>query len=122
MIAPLSIGVQACKKGNVELGSVAVIFGAGSIGLTTLLAAQAYGASKTLAIGKKTMFPNRSSVRTFDGFIQYVYVAIILRNQTFCIKSRWNSQVQIHRKFVNGMSIIACVWYTVSTGTTLQGF
>lgn len=52
MIEPLSVGVHACKKGNVELGTVAVIFGAGSIGLTTLMAAQAYGAAKTLVLGK----------------------------------------------------------------------
>lgn len=53
MVETLSVGVQACKKGGVHMGTVAIIFGAGPVGLTTLLAAQAYGASQTVIVGKR---------------------------------------------------------------------
>lgn len=48
ILEPLSVGVHACKRANVAVGSVALILGAGPIGLVTLLAAKAYGASKVL--------------------------------------------------------------------------
>lgn len=48
ILEPLSVGVHACKRANVTVGSVALILGAGPIGLVTLLSAKAFGASKVL--------------------------------------------------------------------------
>ncbi|XP_049791931.1 sorbitol dehydrogenase-like [Schistocerca nitens] len=48
LIQPLSVGVQACFKAEVTLGSVVLITGAGPIGLVTLVAAKAMGASKVI--------------------------------------------------------------------------
>ena len=45
LLEPLSVAVHACKRGNVSFGSVVLILGAGPIGLVTLLAAKAYGAT-----------------------------------------------------------------------------
>lgn len=46
LLEPLSVGVHACKRGNVKLGSNVLIFGAGPIGLSALVAAQSMGANK----------------------------------------------------------------------------
>ncbi len=46
MIEPLAIGFHAAKQGNAEVGQTAVVFGAGCIGLVSLLALKASGVSK----------------------------------------------------------------------------
>nr|CAH7714397.1 unnamed protein product [Callosobruchus chinensis] len=46
IMEPLSVGVHACKKAGIKIGDVCLILGAGPIGLVTLLAAKAMGASK----------------------------------------------------------------------------
>jgi len=46
LLEPLSVGVHACKKGGVKVGSAVLILGAGPIGLVTLATAKAMGASK----------------------------------------------------------------------------
>jgi len=48
LLEPLSVAVHACKRANVVLGSEILILGAGPIGLVSLLAAKAMGASKVL--------------------------------------------------------------------------
>lgn len=45
LVEPLSVGVMACQKGSVTLGQSILICGSGPIGLVTLLAAKAFGAS-----------------------------------------------------------------------------
>ena len=45
LIEPLSVGLHAANQGNVQLGDSVVILGAGWIGLVTLLACKAHGAS-----------------------------------------------------------------------------
>lgn len=49
---PLSVGVHACRKAGVSLGSKVLVLGAGPIGLVTVLVAKAMGASKVIATGK----------------------------------------------------------------------
>ncbi len=46
MIEPLAIGFHAAKQGRAEIGQTAVVFGAGCIGLVSLLALKAKGVSK----------------------------------------------------------------------------
>ena len=46
LVEPLAVGLSAAEKGGVKLGDTVVIFGAGCVGLVTLLAAKARGASK----------------------------------------------------------------------------
>ncbi|KAL1506468.1 hypothetical protein ABEB36_005831 [Hypothenemus hampei] len=48
LMEPLSVGVHATKRGKVKVGDVVLILGAGPIGLVTLLAAKARGASKII--------------------------------------------------------------------------
>ena len=45
LVEPLSVGMHAAKQGRVTLGSSVVILGAGCIGLCTLLACKAFGAT-----------------------------------------------------------------------------
>lgn len=45
LLEPLSVGVHACRRGEVGLGSVVLILGAGPVGLVTMLAAKAMGAT-----------------------------------------------------------------------------
>lgn len=52
MIETLSVGVHSCRRGNVQVGTVAAIFGAGPVGLVTLLAAKSFGASQVVIVGK----------------------------------------------------------------------
>lgn len=51
LMEPLSVGVHACKRGYVTVGDVVLVLGAGPIGLVTLLAAKAMGASKIIVTG-----------------------------------------------------------------------
>ncbi|XP_018339709.1 PREDICTED: sorbitol dehydrogenase-like [Trachymyrmex septentrionalis] len=46
LLEPLSVGVHACKRGEVGISSKVLILGAGPIGLVTLLVAKAMGAKK----------------------------------------------------------------------------
>ncbi|CAH0558781.1 unnamed protein product [Brassicogethes aeneus] len=48
LMEPLSVGVHACKRANVQIGSVCLVLGAGPIGLVTLLSAKGMGASKVI--------------------------------------------------------------------------
>jgi L-iditol 2-dehydrogenase len=50
LVEPLAIGINAALTGGVRLGDTVVIFGAGCIGLVTLLAARASGAAKVVVI------------------------------------------------------------------------
>ena len=46
LLEPLSVGIHACRRGGVGIGHRVLITGAGPIGLSTLLAAKAAGASQ----------------------------------------------------------------------------
>ncbi|XP_029979902.1 sorbitol dehydrogenase [Sphaeramia orbicularis] len=48
LIEPLSVGIHACRRAGVSLGSTVLICGAGPIGLVCLLVAKAMGASKVV--------------------------------------------------------------------------
>ncbi|EDV91348.1 sorbitol dehydrogenase [Drosophila grimshawi] len=48
LLEPLSVGVHACKRAGVTLGSKVLILGAGPIGLVSLLVAQSMGATEIL--------------------------------------------------------------------------
>jgi len=48
MIEPLSVAVHSCKRSNVTVGSKVLITGAGPIGIYTLMAAKAYGATRVV--------------------------------------------------------------------------
>lgn len=52
LMEPLSVGVHACKRAGVKMGDTVVIFGSGPIGLVTMMAARAFGASKILITGR----------------------------------------------------------------------
>lgn len=51
LLEPLSVGVHACKRGDVEIGKKVLILGCGPIGLVTLLTAQQMGAYKIVITG-----------------------------------------------------------------------
>ena len=48
LIEPLSVGLHACRRGNLTAGQSVLIAGAGPIGLTSLAAAKASGATEIL--------------------------------------------------------------------------
>ncbi|XP_056318817.1 sorbitol dehydrogenase [Danio aesculapii] len=48
LIEPLSVGIHACRRAGVTLGSSVFVCGAGPIGLVSLLAAKAMGASQVI--------------------------------------------------------------------------
>jgi len=48
LLEPLSVGVHACRRAGVTLGTTVLICGAGPIGLVSLLVAKAMGASNIL--------------------------------------------------------------------------
>lgn len=50
LVEPLSVGLHAAVQGNVKLGDKVVILGAGTIGLVTLLACKAYGATEVTVV------------------------------------------------------------------------
>ncbi|XP_049573888.1 sorbitol dehydrogenase [Syngnathus scovelli] len=56
LIEPLSVGIHACRRAGVALGSTVLICGAGPIGLLCLLVAKAMGASQVVITD---LFPER---------------------------------------------------------------
>lgn len=50
LVEPLAIGINAALTGGVKLGDTVVVFGAGCIGLVTLLASKAYGATQVIVV------------------------------------------------------------------------
>lgn len=50
LVEPLAVGLHATNIGGVKLGDTVVIFGTGCIGLVTLLASKARGASKVIVV------------------------------------------------------------------------
>lgn len=50
LVEPLAVGLHAAKQGGVSLGDKVVILGAGCIGLVTLMACKAFGASEVVVI------------------------------------------------------------------------
>lgn len=50
LIEPLAVGLHAVRQGGVTLGDTVLIFGAGCIGLVTLLSARASGATKIIVV------------------------------------------------------------------------
>lgn len=48
LMEPLSVGVHACKRAEVKVGSIVLVLGAGPIGLVSMLTAKAMGASKII--------------------------------------------------------------------------
>ncbi|XP_014250235.1 sorbitol dehydrogenase-like isoform X2 [Cimex lectularius] len=49
LLEPLSVGVHACKKAEITIGSKLLVLGVGPIGLVTTLIAKAMGAEKIIA-------------------------------------------------------------------------
>ena len=45
LLEPLSVGIHACRRAGVEMGSRVLVMGAGPVGLSALLAARAAGAA-----------------------------------------------------------------------------
>lgn len=54
MMEPLSVGVHACNQAQVKFGDSVLITGCGPIGLVSLLAAKAMGATKVVMTGQFT--------------------------------------------------------------------
>ncbi|WP_394121970.1 2,3-butanediol dehydrogenase [Planococcus donghaensis] len=50
LVEPTAVAVQAIKEGGLQFGDTAAIFGAGPIGLVTVIAAKAAGASKIIVL------------------------------------------------------------------------
>ncbi|KAF2893446.1 hypothetical protein ILUMI_12731 [Ignelater luminosus] len=50
LLEPFSVAVHACKKGGVTADSVVLIMGAGPVGLCTVIATRAYGATKIIVV------------------------------------------------------------------------
>ncbi len=81
LVEPLAVGLQAVRQGQVHLGQRIAILGGGTIGLMTLLAAKAYGASSIylvdvlekrleLATRLGAIPVNASQVATVDQLLQ----------------------------------------------------
>lgn len=56
LLEPLSVGVHACKRANIGIGSKVLILGAGPIGLVSLLVAKAMGATVVAITGTLNLF------------------------------------------------------------------
>lgn len=50
LVEPTAVAVQAVKEGNLQFGDTVAVFGAGPIGLLTVIAARAAGASKVIVL------------------------------------------------------------------------
>ncbi len=53
LLEPLSVGIHACRRAGVEPGSHVLVMGAGPVGLASLLAARAFGATSVASVDLK---------------------------------------------------------------------
>jgi threonine dehydrogenase-like Zn-dependent dehydrogenase len=53
LIEPLGTAIRACKRSDVSIGTSTVIIGPGPIGLVSVVAAKAYGASPVILLGTR---------------------------------------------------------------------
>jgi D-xylulose reductase len=67
LVEPFAIGMQAAVKARIKPGDVAVVIGAGTIGIMTALAALAAGASQVLV--SDLMEEKLAIARSYDGII-----------------------------------------------------
>lgn len=58
LVEPLSVGVHACRKASVQLGSNVLVTGAGPIGIVTLFVAKAMGAKRVVVTGNGVVRKN----------------------------------------------------------------
>jgi L-iditol 2-dehydrogenase len=61
LIEPLAVGLHAVRQGGIALGDTVLIFGAGCIGLVTLLSARAAGATKVIVVDVLSMRLERAA-------------------------------------------------------------
>lgn len=80
LVEPLSVGMHAAAQGNITLGDQVVILGAGCIGLVTLLACKAYGATDITVVDvipKRLEFAKKlGATRVINGKEQDVVAEI----------------------------------------------
>lgn len=50
LVEPLAVGLHAASQGDVKLGDTVIVFGSGCIGLVSMLAAKARGASQVIVV------------------------------------------------------------------------
>ncbi|KAI5696166.1 hypothetical protein M8J76_005915 [Diaphorina citri] len=70
LLEPLAVGVHACKRSGVGLGTSVLVLSAGPIGLVTILAAKAYGA-RVICVSRSL---NRLNVAKECGADQIIQV------------------------------------------------
>jgi len=71
LVEPLAVGIHAVRQGNVHHGDTVVIVGDGTIGLCTLLAARAAGASRAYIVSKHK---GRGRLASSFGAIEVIYI------------------------------------------------
>lgn len=74
-LEPLSVGVHACHRAGVSLGSRVLVCGAGPIGLVNLMTAKANGASEVCITGQ-----NFKNSFTYNAILLRVRMAVFLNN------------------------------------------
>jgi L-iditol 2-dehydrogenase len=71
LVEPLAVGLQAAKRGDVQVGQTVAVLGCGAIGLATLQVARARGATRIIAtdvLGSRLDVARKlGATDTFDG-------------------------------------------------------
>ena len=55
LIEPLSVGLHACRRGQVTMGHKVLVSGAGPIGLCAMLCAKAFGVAAVIITGERRL-------------------------------------------------------------------
>jgi L-iditol 2-dehydrogenase len=102
MLEPLAVGMHAAARGDVRAGDSIAILGSGPIGLMTLQAARAYGASVSIAID---LMENRLELARKLG-------------ATYTINAAKEDVVETIREITNGEGV-DIAFETAGTGATV---
>jgi len=102
MLEPLAVGMHASARGNVGAGDSIAILGSGPIGLMTLQAARAYGASVAIAVD---LMENRLKLAKKLG-------------ATYTINAEREDVVQSIREITSGVGV-DIVFETAGSGATV---
>lgn len=87
-LEPLSVGIHACRRGGVQVGSKVVVFGSGPIGLVTVVAAKAFGATKVIITG------NKKIEHFLNCFLKYIYPSVYFTANKVTMSLEFTNHVQ----------------------------
>ncbi|OWM75648.1 L-idonate 5-dehydrogenase-like [Punica granatum] len=111
MCEPLSVGVHACRRANINPTTNVLIIGSGPIGLVTLLAARAFGAPRIIIVDVDDERLSIAKSLGADGIVQVSQDIKLVDEEVGLIQKAMSSRIHVS---------FDCVGYSKTMTTALN--